>query len=56
VTDPTRARRIVDPATKAGYELAFEDEFPDHGEAEPARPDPREFVVDSFRAWSRRSP
>ena len=32
-------------------------EFPDDGgEAEPARPYPKEFVVDSFRAWSRRSP
>jgi hypothetical protein len=27
VTDPTRARRVVDPATKAGYELVFEDTF-----------------------------
>jgi hypothetical protein len=32
-------------------------EFPDDGEAgQPARPYPKEFVVDSFRAWSRRSP
>jgi glycosyl hydrolase family 16 len=34
-------------------------EFPDDGEADqpaPARPYPKEFVVDSFRAWPRRSP
>jgi hypothetical protein len=27
MTDPTRARRVVDPVSKAGYELEFEDTF-----------------------------
>jgi hypothetical protein len=36
MADPAGARRVVDPASKAGYELAFEDTF-DRGTLDPTR-------------------
>ena len=36
MTDPVRGRRVVDPVTKAGYELEFEDTF-DGPTLDPAR-------------------
>lgn len=59
MTDPTGAHRVVDPVTKADYELVFQDTSlgdgtcgsSSSGRPAPARPYPREFVVDSFRAY-----
>ncbi|HXQ54843.1 MAG TPA: hypothetical protein VOA19_03380 [Actinomycetes bacterium] len=59
MTDPTGARRVVGPVTKADYELVFQDTSLGDGTlrlvierpAGAGAPLPREFVVDSFRAY-----
>jgi hypothetical protein len=60
LTDPTGAHRVVGPVTKADYELVFQDTSLGDGTlwlvierpaGAGARPYPKEFVVDSFRAY-----
>jgi hypothetical protein len=70
MADTAGAGRVVDPVSKAGYELAFEDTFDGdtleqarwlphclpqwssrEAAAQPARPYPKQLVVDWFRGY-----